>query len=90
LRAAASERDERVEAHLARALSHPAWDLRRLAADLLGQRGDDSAKTLLRARLAQETEPLVREAIQRSLADAEGVAGMRASLLPPSFGGADE
>jgi HEAT repeat protein len=90
LRATFAEADPRVEEYLGALLAHGTWDVRRLAADLLGQRGDEMAKTMLRQQLAVEEEPLVLEAIQRSLADVEGVVSIRRSVPPPSFGGADE
>jgi HEAT repeat protein len=84
LRALANEeRDARTVAHVATCLDHDAWDVRRLAAELLGRRSD--AKELLRQRLIHEKEALVREEIQRSLADTEGAAARR--TMPPLGGG---
>jgi HEAT repeat protein len=66
----ASESDLRTNAHLGACLDHEAWDVRRLAADLLGRIGGDSV-ALLRTKLALEPEPLVRDAILRALGDAD-------------------
>jgi len=66
-----SESDLRASAHLAACLDHEAWDVRRLAADLLGRIGGDVVVGLLRTKLAVEAEPLVREALLRALGDFE-------------------
>jgi HEAT repeat protein len=83
LRGLSAERDERVGAHLGACLDHEAWDVRRLAADLIGRAGQSGAVGLLRAKLAQETEPLVREAIQRALVEVELGGGLRRTTPPP-------
>lgn len=44
-------------------LDHASWEVRRLAAELLGQSGGDGAKGLLRSRYEREKDPMVREAI---------------------------
>jgi HEAT repeat protein len=67
----ARETDLRAGAHLGACLDHEAWDVRRLAADLLGRIGGEVANGLLRTKLAIETEPLVREALLRALGDVE-------------------
>jgi HEAT repeat protein len=86
LRAVAHEEHEpRAGAHVAACLDHDAWDVRRLAAELLGRRADPTAKALLRRRLIDEREPLVREEIQRSLAESEG--GTVRRTMPPLGGG---
>jgi HEAT repeat protein len=82
---AGEEKDPRGAAHVAACLDHEAWDVRRLAAELLGRRVDPSAKHLLRQRLGSEREPLVREEIQRSLAEGEGGSVRR--TVPPLGGG---
>ena len=86
LRAMSADEDPRVEAHLGACLDHPAWDVRRLAADLLGQRVGDAPKRLLRLRLTSEAEPLVQEALQRSLAQLEEVLMSRRTVPPPPGG----
>ena len=83
LRGLAAERDARVGAHLGACLDHEAWDVRRLAADLIGRTGQVGAIGLLRAKLGSETEPLVREAIQRALVEVELGGGLRRTTPPP-------
>lgn len=80
------ERDIRVEAHLGAFLDHEAWGVRRLAADLLGQRGGEVAAGLLRAKRATEREPLVREALERALGAVEGTQPSRRSTPAPGQG----
>ncbi|MES1172846.1 MAG: HEAT repeat domain-containing protein [Myxococcales bacterium] len=75
--------DPRVLAHFGACLDHDAWDVRRLSADMLGRAGSDSASVLLRARLANEDNPLVQEAINRAL---ELGGGMRHTPPPPRAG----
>jgi HEAT repeat protein len=83
LRVLASAREPRVLAHLGACLDHEAWDVRRLSADLLGQTGNDTAAGMLRAKLGTEAEPLVREAIQRALAEIEAATGNVRRTSPP-------
>ncbi|MFZ5892137.1 MAG: HEAT repeat domain-containing protein [Myxococcota bacterium] len=71
--------DPRVVAHLGACLDHDAWDVRRLAADLLGRISGETALGLLRARLSGEDSPPVQAAISRAL---ERAAGQRRSLPP--------
>jgi HEAT repeat protein len=78
VRALGESSDGRILAHLAVALDHEAWDVRRLAADVLGRHGDAAAGPL-RARLAMEEDPLVREAIGRAL---ESMVGAHRSPVP--------
>lgn len=58
---------ERAGTRLAVALSHPAWDVRRLAAELLGDVGGDEARRALEERRDQEPDDLVRLAIGHAL-----------------------
>lgn len=81
-----SESDARVDAHLGACLDHDSWDVRRLAADLLGQRGGEVAAGLLRAKRASEREPLVNEAIERALGQLEGTGSSRRSAPAPNQG----
>ncbi len=74
--------DARVVAHLGACLDHDAWDVRRLAADLLGRVSGEPALGLLRARLAVEDSPPVQTAISRAL---ERAAGIRRSAPPGSL-----
>lgn len=83
LRGLAAERDARVGAHLGACLDHEAWDVRRLAADLIGRTGQTGAIGLLRAKLTSEIEPLVQEAIQRALVEVELGGGLRRTTPPP-------
>lgn len=50
-------------ARLGLCLDHPAWQVRRVAAELLGQDRSAAAQSLLRARYERERDPIVREAI---------------------------
>jgi HEAT repeat protein len=77
--------DPRALAELGAALSHEAWDVRRLAADCLGRFGGDEAGHLLNEKLASETEPLVREALSRALGAIEAPSTIRrpATIAPP-------
>ena len=76
--------DPRVLAHFGACLDHDAWDVRRLSADMLGRAGGDSANALLRARLANEDNPLVQEAISRALEIGSG--STRHTPLPARAG----
>jgi HEAT repeat protein len=69
--------------YLDECLDHPAWDVRRLVADLLGRVGGRDAMAQLRARLAAEKEPLVREAIQRALLEFEEAEVVVRRTTPP-------
>lgn len=73
--------DPRVLAHIGAYLDHEAWDVRRLAADLLGRMSGDLALGLLRARLPSESSPPVRDAIARAL---EGAGAVRKTSAPPA------
>ena len=55
--------DPRVLARFGRCLDHGSWEVRRLAAELLGQYGSVGAQALLRGRYEREKDPLVRDAI---------------------------
>ena len=59
----AAEPDARALARLGLCLDHSSWEVRRLAAELLGQDGSPGAQALLRARYEREKDPLVREAL---------------------------
>ena len=78
-------KDPRALTQLGTALSHEAWDVRRLAADCLGRFGGEEAVRLLRDKLPGEPEPLVREAISRALGSIEAPATVRrpATIAPP-------
>jgi HEAT repeat protein len=80
-----SVRDKRALEQLGQALTHEAWDVRRLAADCLGRFGGRDASWLLRDRMLGEGEPLVREAIGRALSaiEAPSTARRPATIAPP-------
>jgi len=84
LKALAGLDDPRVSPHVGACLDHEAWDVRRLAADLLGVLGGESNIELLRAKLALEKEPLVRDAITRAL---ETMGALRRTPAPAGAGG---
>lgn len=65
--AIAAEPDPRVVVHLGACLDQTAWDVRRLAADLLGRAPSEASAALLRARLAVEHDPMVKDALSRAL-----------------------
>jgi HEAT repeat protein len=84
----AEETDPRALVHLGACLDHEAWDVRRIAADLLAQSGGPAAVGLLRAKLGTELEPLVKEALMRALSELESATGLRrgTSTPPPRRG----
>ncbi|MEM9192467.1 MAG: HEAT repeat domain-containing protein [Myxococcota bacterium] len=61
-----SPKERKVE-RLEIGLSHAAWDVRRLSAELLGEAGDPSARGPLTAALAEEQDDLVVAAIEGAL-----------------------
>ncbi len=67
-------------------LHHPAWDVRRIAADRLGEINSEVAGTALKDRLAAEREPLVAAAIYRSLSQLATRRAITWSMLPPDSG----
>lgn len=80
--AIAAEPDPRVVVHLGACLDQSAWDVRRLAADLLGRAPSDASAALLRARLAVEQDPMVKEALSRAL-ESSGQRRSRPPRRPP-------
>ncbi len=76
--AIAAEPDPRVVVHLGACLDQSAWDVRRLAADLLGRAPSEASAALLRARLAVEQDPMVKDALARALES----SGQRRSRPP--------
>lgn len=82
MRGLARPGDARAQAHLGVCLDHDNWDVRRLAADLLGRSGETGAMGLLRARLTTEREALVREALGRALESLESARGLRHTVPP--------
>jgi HEAT repeat protein len=76
--AIAAEPDPRVIVHLGACLDQTAWDVRRLAADLLGRAPSEASAALLRARLTVESDPMVKDALSRALES----SGQRRSRPP--------
>lgn len=76
--AIAAEPDPRVVVHLGACLDQSAWDVRRLAADLLGRAPSEASAQLLRGRLAVEQDPMVKDALVRALES----SGQRRSRPP--------
>jgi HEAT repeat protein len=76
--AIAAEPDARVIVHLGACLDQSAWDVRRLAADLLGRAPSEASAALLRARLSVEQDPMVKDALARALES----SGQRRSRPP--------
>jgi len=76
--AIAAEPDPRVVVHLGACLDQSAWDVRRLAADLLGRAPSEASAALLRARLSVEQDPMVKDALARALES----SGQRRSRPP--------
>lgn len=87
LRALSVEAQARGLTHVGACLDHAAWDVRRLAAELLGRAGGETALGLLRGRLAVEDEPLVKDAVALAINVAEQASGRRWTAPPPSVGG---
>jgi HEAT repeat protein len=63
----ADARGANCVATLSEALSHRAWDVRRLAAELLGGLGDRRARVALLARRDHEVDDLALEAMEQAL-----------------------
>jgi hypothetical protein len=57
----------RALARLGLSLDHASWEVRRVAAELLGQDKSASAQALLRARYEREKDPFVRDAISAAV-----------------------
>jgi HEAT repeat protein len=76
--AIAAEPDPRVIVHLGACLDQSAWDVRRLAADLLGHAPSEASAALLRARFSVEQDPMVKDALARALES----SGQRRSRPP--------
>jgi HEAT repeat protein len=83
--AIAAEPDPRVIVHLGACLDQSAWDVRRLAADLLGRAPSDASAALLRARLSVEQDPMVKDALSRAL-ESSGQRRSRPPRRPPGEG----
>jgi HEAT repeat protein len=67
----------RALARLGLCLDHASWEVRRVAAELLGQDKSPGAQALLRARYEREKEPLVRDAIAAAVSLRPGEDSLR-------------
>jgi HEAT repeat protein len=63
----ARKADTRTASRLAAALAHAHWDVRRLAATLLGELDSEEARVALAAHLRLETDDLVRAVVEGAL-----------------------
>ena len=76
----------RLVAEVSRALEHPSWEVRRRAAELLPELATgpwtESVRPLLAGRIVTESEPAVREAIDRALGEIDARSAPH-SLRPP-------
>jgi HEAT repeat protein len=63
----------RALARLGLCLDHSSWEIRRLAAECLGQVRTPASHALLRARYERERDPLVREAIALAVSVRPGI-----------------
>ena len=75
--------DARVLARFGSCLDHPSWEVRRVAAELLGQDASPAADALLRARYERERDPLVREAIRAAVSVRPDAELVRTLTAPP-------
>jgi HEAT repeat protein len=76
-----SHDDALTESLVIQCLGHNAWDVRRMAADLLGRSSTSLVRGALKAHLTVEREPLVVEAIRRSLSNFESSSSFLS--IPP-------
>ncbi|HEX5661759.1 MAG TPA: HEAT repeat domain-containing protein [Polyangiales bacterium] len=67
LRALTSISDPSAPEQLINALNHQAWDVRQLAAELIGERSIERARPALAAQLARESDDLARGALLEAL-----------------------
>lgn len=88
MRVLSTPRNAAAAERLAECLDHAEWDVRRLAAELLGGIGGDAALGPLRSRLAVETHELTQGELARAIVDAETASGRRRTAPPPSLRGA--
>jgi HEAT repeat protein len=85
----AAQPGPRALARLGSCLDHPSWEVRRIAAELLGQDSSAGARDLLRASYERERDPVVREAIasatsMRPAPDSSGLLERESSSVPGS------
>ena len=67
LAALGSAHDPSAPMQLTAALTHEAWDVRQLAAELIGELRVVTAEPALAAQLARETDDLARDALSEAL-----------------------
>lgn len=75
--------DARALARLGSCLDHASWEVRRLAAELLGHDGSASAQALLKARYERERDPVVRAAIAEAVSVRPPADGFPTLTAPP-------
>lgn len=78
------ERDPTAAADLAPALAHASWEVRRRAIEIVARLDPLAVRPLLVARVPEEGEPAVRDALDRALADLERRAARPSGPPPPS------
>lgn len=76
--------DARALTRLGLCLDHISWEVRRLAAELLGHDGSVSSQALLKARYEREKDPVVREAIAEAVSVRPPPDGFPTMTAPPS------
>ncbi|MGZ3418218.1 MAG: HEAT repeat domain-containing protein [Polyangiales bacterium] len=84
LDATLEETDVALAAELAPALAHASWEVRRRAIEVVARLDPLSIRPLLRARASAETETVVKETLDRALADLDRRLA-RPSRPPPSI-----
>ncbi|HSY22622.1 MAG TPA: HEAT repeat domain-containing protein [Polyangiaceae bacterium] len=75
----------RALARLGLCLDHAEWEVRRAAAELLGQAKTPTEQGLLRARFERERDPTVREAIAAAVSVRPSADGARSSAFAESM-----
>jgi len=83
LDAALDERDATLAADLGAALGHTSWEVRRRAIEIVARLDPYAVRPLLASRVPIETEPAVREALDRALNDLDRRMA-KPSRPPPS------
>jgi len=82
LDASLNERDATLAADLGAALGHASWEVRRRAIEIIARLDPYAVRPLLASRVPIETEPAVREALDRALNDLD--RRMAKPSRPPS------
>ncbi len=86
LDAALDERDTTLAADLGAALGHASWEVRRRAIEIIARLDPYAVRPLLASRVPIETEPAVREALDRALNDLDRRMAKPSTRPPPSGG----